>query len=816
MPLPKRYAAQEAEPDLIESWDQSGVYQFDRSSTEPMYSIDTPPPTVSGHLHLGHVYSYSHADFIARFRRMLGYNVLYPIGYDDNGLPTEKLVEKQLGKKAAAIGRTEFTAKCMEVGEQAEHEYRALWRRLGLSFDWRYTYRTIDPASRRTAQYAFIRLYEKDLLYRQKAPTIWCPQCQTAIAQAEVSDLELSAAFVTLAFHVDDRVLPIATTRPELLCATVAVFVHPADERWRGLIGRQARVPLYDRDVDIIGDETVDPEKGTGVVMCCTFGDTTDIEWWRTYELPYLEAIDRQGKMTALGGAFAGLPVVQARKQIIDVLTQKGSALDTKPIVHTVRVHERDDVPVEYRVSDQWFVRVLDHRAKLLEAGATVRWHPEHMEVRYREWVENLNWDWGISRQRYFGVPIPVWYCQSCGEVTVASLEHLPVDPTAQTPPPCRQCGGQEFHPDHDVLDTWFTSSLSPAIVGRWLEDPALFNMITPMSVRPQAHEIIRTWAFYTIVQSVYHFDRIPWSEALISGWGLAPQGLAKISKSRGGGPLPPLEMIERFSADAVRYWAASTGPGKDAVISEEKIGLGVKLVTKLWNVARFSEPFLAADAQQGTPNLSPVDRWLLTRIDKLVEHVTDLMMNYEYAAAKSEIELFFWRDLADNYLELAKARLYDSSHPQSSGASYTLRYALLTTLKLFAPFLPFATDRIYRELFANDAPSLHRSSWPQPRPDLRDDTAEAFGEVVVELATAVRRFKSTERIALGTELPVLQVVPSSADMEELLQQSIADLRSVTRARTIELVPQINRGLLVIHETPIIAVVPAGEPSGNP
>jgi valyl-tRNA synthetase len=786
--LPKRYNPELAEPRLQAYWQESGIYHFSPENAGPVYSIDTPPPTVSGHLHLGHVYSYSHTDFIARFWRMNGYNIFYPMGYDDNGLPTERLVEK-----------------CLEISAKAEADYQALWQRLGLSIDWRYSYRTIDDLSRRTSQLSFLDLYRKGLVYRQEAPTIWCPECSTAIAQAELNDLERASLFYTLAFKLeDDQTLAIATTRPELLPACVAVFVHPNDARFKHLVGQSVRAPYFEQSVPILEDPGADPEKGTGVVMCCTFGDTADVTWWYTHELPLRVAVDRAGRMTELAAEFADLPVDIARRHIVAALKAGGLLLDQRSIDQSVRVHERCDTPVEYVVTKQWFIRVLDFKDDLLKAGAQVNWHPQHMQTRYREWVENLNWDWCISRQRYHGVAFPVWYCEACDAVILANESELPVDPREQSPQrPC-ECGSTSFKPEDDVMDTWATSSLSPQIVGGWLSDPALYERVFPFSLRPQAHEIIRTWAFYTIVKSRYHFDALPWTDVAISGWGLAPEGMGKISKSRGGGPMSPLEMIELYSADAVRYWAASTGPGKDAIISEEKVQLGAKLVTKLWNVARFSQRFLAGYASapvidEMISHLSPADRWILARTQSLIRRVTELFQGYDYAAAKSETEMFFWRDLADNYLEMAKVRLYGDPSEAQAGAQHTLYHVLLTTLKLFAPFLPYATEEIYQHIYrSNDAASIHLSLWPTPTTRFEDDAAEAFGDTLVAIATAVRRYKSEHNLSLGTEIALLQLVTDNGQLSDLLCAAIPDIRSITRAQQIKVGPPVDETLEVV------------------
>lgn len=807
---PKRYVPDTAEPQLAETWQQSGVYQFDPTSDAPVFSIDTPPPTVSGFLHLGHVYSYSHADFIARFWRMNGHNVFYPMGYDDNGLPTERLVERRYKITAEQVGRAAFIEKCLDVSREIEVDYERLWQRLGLSIDWRYTYSTIGDLSRRTSQQSFVDLFHKDLVYQRTAPTIWCPTCRTAIAQAEENDLERTSEFVNLAFTLDTGVtLEVATTRPELLPACVAVLVHPDDKRYQDLAGHTVTVPLFGQQVPLLQDAGADPEKGTGAVMCCTFGDTKDVEWWYTHDLPLKMAINPDGSMSALAEAFEGMSISDARKAVKERLTAQGLLLSRRPVEQSVRVHERCDTPVEYMVTKQWFARVLDNREQFLQAGERIDWHPPQMQSRYRDWVANLNWDWTLSRQRFYGVPFPVWYCSHCDEVMVAEPDELPVDPMQTQPTrPC-SCGSTDFLPDEDVMDTWATSSLSPQIVGQWLQDPELYARVFPFSMRPQAHEIIRTWAFYTIVKSQYHFDELPWHNVLISGWGLAPEGAGKISKSRGGGPMPPLEMIERYSADAARYWAASAGPGKDAIISEEKIGAGAKLVTKLWNVAGFSKRFLEGYRPSADlPALSPADRWILSRLQRLIGTATRAFENYDYAVAKNETENFFWSDLADNYLEMAKKRLYDADNPGHEAACYTLYRTLLGTISLFAPIMPFVTETIYRDLFSEieGIASLHRAPWPRVDESLISDAYEAAGNGLVDVATAVRRYKSDHSLSLGIELERLLVATQDRGMAEIFAHAADDISSVTRARVVQTAAALDGDLEVIQSEGIVQV----------
>jgi valyl-tRNA synthetase len=870
MSLPKRYQPDTTEPQLEALWQAAGLYHFDPQRGGPVYSIDTPPPTVSGYLHLGHVYSYSQTDFMARFWRMNGCNVYYPMGYDDNGLPTERLVEKRLGIRAAEVGRQAFIEKCLEVSVEAEQEYQELWQRLGLSIDWRYTYRTIDTLSRRTSQLSFIDLYQKGLAYRRQAPSIWCPECHTAIAEAEMNDLERETVFYTLAFELGGGgTVPIATTRPELLPACVAVFVHPDDKRFASLVGQQVTVPLFGQQVTILQDKAADPEKGAGVVMCCTFGDATDVQWWYTHHLPLVEAIGRDGRMTAAAREFAGLETGQARRQIIQALDECGLLLDRRPTPQSVRVHERCDTPVEHIVTQQWFVRVLDFKRELLEAGDKITWHPPHMQARYRDWIQGLKWDWCISRQRYYGVPFPVWYCAACGEIILAAAAQLPVEPFEHQPDaPCPQCGGTSFAPEQDVMDTWATSSLTPQIVGQWLGDPELYRRVFPFSLRPQAHEIIRTWAFYTIAKSHHHFGALPWKEVAISGWGLAPEGAGKISKSKGGGPVAPMAMIEKYSADAVRYWAASTSFGKDSVISEDKVQAGAKLVTKLWNVAQFSQRFLEGYAPpalkrraerakgdespsisllqqalpyqpgdsspgQAAPTLSLADRWILSHTQRLIRHTTELYRDYEYATAKSEIEAFFWQNLTDNYLEMIKLRLYEGAPEQADGARWTLHHVFLAVLKLLAPILPYVTEEIYRHLFVPtpassvaaglvpaSAPatpaaaglvltqSIHLSHWPTPDESLEDDWSESVGERLIEIATGVRRFKTEHGLALGSKIERLQVTVQDAALAQALRASVSDIMSITRADQVEISEQAGTSSLVIEIEGVIAVAP--------
>ena len=795
--LPNRYDFREAEPRLARFWELNNVYGYDPAGLGQHFTIDTPPLTVSGQLHIGHCYSYTQADVIARYRRMRGDHVYYPMGFDDNGLATERFVEKTIKHKATEIGRDAFINACLELTQQTEGRFETLWRRLSLSVDWRYRYSSISHEARRVSQWSFIQLYQQGLTYTQFAPTLWCPECQTAIAQAEVNDAKLPTLFTTLAFRLPDGgSLPIATTRPELLPACVSIFVHPDDPRYRHLIGKTARIDSGafsgspELAVPILADELADPSRGSGAVMCCTFGDSTDVRWWHTHHLPLRAAIGRDGHMTDLAGSYAGLPVQQARRRILTYLEETGQIISEETIEHDVGTHERCGTPIEYLHTRQWFIRVLDQKERLLEAGRKIRWHPEHMRIRYEHWVEHLQWDWCISRQRYFGVPFPAWICRACGETMLASLEQLPVDPQTTQPLVACACGSTDFEPEPDVMDTWATSSCTPMIIGRWIDDPAWFAQHFPASLRPQAHDIIRTWAFYTIVKSLYHTNDIPWREVMISGHGLSADR-RKLSKSKEHNEVGPMEIMEKESADALRYWATTGRTGADSPLSPENIATGRRLVTKLWNASRFAESRLARFTNGAHPAvLLPTDRWLLSRLARTIAGATAELDRYEYTAARAEIDRFFWSDLCDNYLELAKARLYSEAGAAHYAAQWTLYQALLSVLKLLAPFLPYITEEIYQGLFRqwDGASSIHLARWPSQQPEWIDTEAEAIGETLLELLRQVRRYKAERGQSVGAELASLRISGHLQPAQRAsLEMAMVDLKSATRAKQIVL-----------------------------
>jgi valyl-tRNA synthetase len=801
--LEGRYDFRTAEPRLQQQWASDGIYQFDPAVTGPVYTVDTPPPTVSGRIHIGHVYSYTQADVMIRYHRMQGKHVLYPFGFDDNGLPTERFTEQVRGIKAQEVGRRAFIEACLELSEQVEGQFERFWKRLGLSVDWRLKYSTIDPRSRRISQLGFIDLYSKDQVYRAEEPSLWCPECQTGVAQAEIDDkVGVKTRFTTIPFFTADGTeLPIATTRPELLAACVAVMVNPNDRRYQAFIGQQVRTPIFGQAVPVIADDKADQEKGTGAVMCCTFGDVTDVYWWRTHSLPLRIAITRDGRLNELAGAYAGLRIRAARTKILEDLAAQGLVRDQRDIEHTVGVHERCQTEIEYLVISQWFVKVLENKALFLDAGRRMRWFPEYMRGRYESWIEGLNWDWNLSRQRYYGVPFPTWYCGTCRTPIMARPEDLPIDPQEVGPPvtACPSCGGTHFEPDTDVMDTWATSSLTPEICGTLLEPLGVSAEefaanYRPMTLRPNAHDIIRTWDFYTTVRSLYQRGDIPWTDVLISGHALDPAG-KKISKSRLSAAEDPSSTLEQFSADAIRYWATTVRTGGDTLLNDDTIKNGNRLVTKLWNAAKLGLAHLDDYTPPTTPpaSLNATDRWILARLHETIRRATRAMDEYEFATAKGEVERFFWADFADNYLELVKFRLYGGEAPDEDGsaranAQYVLYHTLKSVIGMLAPFLPHITDEIYRLGFGelDGHASVHVSNWPVALDGWQSEVALRQGRNVLGVTEEVRKWKSERQLGMSAPLKVVRIEVEPAAAQALAGASL-DLRSVTRASEIEI-----------------------------
>jgi len=784
----KNYDSKACEAKWQNAWIDWGVYSFDPESNKPIYSIDTPPPTVSGKMHIGHAFSYSQMDILVRYKRMKGFNIFFPFGTDDNGLPTERLVEREKKVKGTRMPRREFQKICLEYLKENTPAFIADWKSIGMSCDWSIHYSTINDHCQRISQKSFIDLYKAGREYRKNAPSIWCPECATAIAQVELQDMEIQSSFNDLVFESSEGAkLLIATTRPELLPACVAVFANPADERYKKLFGKKVKVPLFGQEVTILADPRADPEKGTGLVMCCTFGDQTDIEWYKAHNLPNKVAITADGRMTDLCGEFAGLKIKEARKAIIDRLKEKGLLVSQKPISHMVNVHERCKTEIEILETPQWFIKYLDLREDFLKAGDELVWHPAHMKNRLDNWIKGLQWDWCISRQRYFGVPFPVWYCKKCGEVILASDSQLPVDPLEDKPVgACPKCKSTEFVPEKDVLDTWATSSLTPRITVELFKDKPVYKKLFPMSLRPQAHDIISFWLFNTLVKSRLHFGVNPWKEIAVSGWALDPKG-RKMSKSLGN-VVDPRVVLAKFPADAVRYWAAGSKLGDDMPYQEKDLVTGNKTVTKLWNAAKFSSMHLADFDGKKPAKLDLYDKAMLSRVARLVKECTTGFEDYEYHRAKLAVDTFFWHDLCDDYLEVVKDRMYNGGTRGSESrksAQYTLYTSLLTCLKIFAPIMPHITEEVYQSYFLGKEKdkSIHTASWPVVDEKSIDPNAEKAWDLVSYAVSHARKAKSEQNVSLKTPIKklVLRAKITPAEFEAVK----ADIVAATCAESI-------------------------------
>ncbi|GIH28196.1 valine--tRNA ligase [Acrocarpospora phusangensis] len=808
IPPPERPSLDGLETVWVARWEADGTYRFDRTRTrEQIYSIDTPPPTVSGSLHVGHVFSYTHTDLIARYKRMRGREVFYPMGWDDNGLPTERRVQNHFGvrcdpsvpydpefappdkpgKQQVPISRRNFIELCERLTVEDEKAFEALWRRLGLSVDWSHTYATIDDNARAASQRAFLRNLARGEAYLAEAPTLWDVTFRTAVAQAELEDRDWPGAFHRIGFHLTpeqqaqgfaERVW-IETTRPELIPACVALVAHPDDERYRPLFGSTVRTPVFGVEVPVLAHHLAEPDKGSGIAMICTFGDVTDVTWWRELDLPTRAIIGWDGRLMAEAPEgvpaepykeLAGKTAHSARERLVQMLRETGD-LDGEPrgVHRPVKFYEKGDRPLEIVTTRQWYVRNGGRdeklRWQLLDRGKELTWHPAHMRVRYDNWVTGLNGDWLISRQRFFGVPIPVWYqLDSEGEpiyeAPITPPESmLPVDPSSDAPPgfsEARRGQPYGFAGDPDVMDTWATSSLTPQIAAGWERDEDLFQRVFPMDLRPQAHEIIRTWLFSTVLRAHQEHGTLPWAHAAISGWILDPDR-KKMSKSVGN-VITPMGLLEEYGSDAVRYWAANGRSGTDTTFDTGQIKIGRRLAIKILNAAKFILGF----GEQDGPVTAPVDLSMLAALDVLVGEATDAFEAYDYTRALERTERFFWQ-FCDDYLELVKARAYEGD----ASAVAALRHALDVLLRLFAPFLPFVAEEVWSWWRPG---SVHRADWPAPA---GRDGDPAVLEAVAEVLRQVRKAKSGAKLSMRAEIARLEVTGAEAELVRLAQDDL-------------------------------------------
>jgi valyl-tRNA synthetase len=832
--VPERPALDGLEAKWSAEWEREGTYRFDRAaSRERVFAIDTPPPTVSGSLHVGHVFSYTHTDAVARYQRMRGKAVFYPMGWDDNGLPTERRVQNHFGvrcdpsvpydpdfvapgeggrgsdpKEPVPVSRPNFVELCLTLTESDEQAFEALWRTLGLSVDWSMTYTTIGKLAQRISQRSFLGLLARGQAYQLQAPTLWDVDFQTAVAQAELEDRERPGAMHRVRFTpINDGPHPpealIDTTRPELIPACVALLAHPDDPRHRELVGGEALTPLFGTRVPVLAHPLVEQDKGTGLVMVCTFGDLTDVTWWRELSLQVRSVLGPDGRLTevtwgepgwesvdpararASYGELQGRTINQARKRIVELLAESGDLTgEPAPVTRAVKFYEKGERPVEIITSRQWFIRTIEHREKLIERGRELKWHPPYMRARFEDWVNGLNGDWNISRQRFFGVPFPIWYPVDESGVVLhdqpiaASEEQLPVDPSTDVPEsfqPGQRDQPNGFTGDPDVMDTWATSSLTPQIAGQAGEDPELFAKVFPMDVRPQAHDIIRTWLFTTILRSQLDYGELPWRTAAISGWVLDPDR-KKMSKSKGN-VVTPMHLLEEHGADAVRYWAASGRPGTDTAFDAQQMKVGRRLAVKLLNASKFALADLPSPGEELT---HPLDRAMSARLAAVVEEATDSFEDYDYARALARVEELFWW-FCDYYLELVKGRRYDPDPEASASVSLALRSSLSVFQRLFAPFLPFVAEEVWSWWQEG---SVHRAPWPEA------------GKLLAVAATGRVGLDSNERerenVALGITADVLREVRKAKSQAQVKMR--APVRRVVVRDTAERLAALELG----------------------
>ena len=782
MELPNKYDAQSSEEKWQKYWEDNKIYKFDPKTKKEIFSIDTPPPTVSGKMHIGHARSYSQQDFVARYKRMKGFELFFPFGTDDNGLPTEKLIEKTKKVKATKMDRDEFIKLCLKtLDEELRPEYLSDWKRIGFSADFNIFYSTINEKSRKISQKAFLDLVKKERVYRKASPVIWDPVMETALSQVEVVDKEVKSTFNDIAFKKENGdIVKIATTRPELLCACVAVFVHPDDERYKDLVGNELIVPYYHFKVPVLADERANPEKGTGVVMCCTFGDQTDIEWFKAHNLPLKKGILKNGTMSELAGDLAGLKIKEAREKIIESMKKSGELLAQKDITHVVNVGERSDAEIEFLNSEQWFIKYLDLKDEFVKRGNELNWFPEHMKNRYTNWIEGLQWDWCISRQRFFGVPFPVWYDKKTGEPVYADEDQLPVDPLKDLP---KGYTREQVIADKDVMDTWATSSLSPHLAADLFEDHPVYKKIYPMSLRPQAHDIITFWLFNTVVRSHLHDNVLPWKDTIISGWALDPNG-KKMSKSKGN-TITPQEKIKQFCGDALRYWAASAKLGEDVPTQDRDFQNGQKLVTKIFNASKLVLMHLEDYKDEKPEKLEIFDEWILGKFNKTIQEATEGFERYEYSKARWATDMFFWQDFCDNYLEVVKDRLYNPDSRGKNGrisAQFALKRILKGILKLYAPIVPYITEEVYSWRFSqeDDMKSIHISKWPKCDEVMLDVDIESSGDQAIAIIQEARKFKAQKQLSMKAELETIKV-----KTDKDLSKFVDDLKATTKAKDI-------------------------------
>ncbi|MBD3227783.1 MAG: valine--tRNA ligase [Candidatus Lokiarchaeota archaeon] len=766
--LPKRYDFQSIEKKWIKKWKQLGVYKFSINEPGSIYSIDTPPPFTSGTLHMGHILNHTWIDIAARFHRMIGDNVYFPQGFDCHGLPTELKVEKEFG--VSKDNQKLFLEKCWEWTRYAIKKMKKQFDQIGYSTDWNYTYRTMDKEYKRIVQKSLLYFYERKWLYRKKHPVHWCTNCQTALAKQEVGYIDKTGKlwYIKLPLADDtEKTYTIATTRPEMLPACVAVLYNPDDSKYTGLNEKKIKLPLFDREIPIISDRRVDMEFGTGLVYLCTYGDEQDIEWQEEYDLPVITIISKDGKMTDEAGKYKDKSIEEARKEIVKDLDEQGFLEKVEEMEHRVIAHtERSacKMPIEYLPIKQWFISVRPFKKEIIDAAKKMNWYPEKMIIRLLDWTNSLDWDWVISRQRVFGTPIPFWICKDCDQEIPAKEEDLPINPILEDPPfiECPNCKGKNLEPVVDVCDCWVDSSVTPLIITKWMSDEDFFKKSYPTTMRPQGYEIIRTWAFYTIFRCLKLTNEKPFKDIMLNGMVGGPDG-RKMSKSYGN-VVQPEDALDPYGADAVRQWASMGTLGDDYPYTDKEMQYSSRFLNKLWNACRFANMHLKKvnieKIDEDTLDFNYIDKWILSELNKLIVEIRNNFEQYNFHAGLSMFRKFFWHKFCDNYLESVKHRIYiEEKNKDKITAIYVLFNIVLNSLKLFAPIAPFITDEIHEYLFKEytKKDSIHECQWPQIKWKIKDNEKEK-GEIIIDVISEIRSDKSAHSIPLNKEIPLAYI----------------------------------------------------------
>lgn len=779
--MEKTFNPKEIETKILKFWEDNKFFRFDRESTKPSFCIDTPPPFTSGVPHMGHVLWWTWNDAIARYKRMRGFNVLLPQGWDCHGLPTELKVEENF--KVKKSDKEKFLEFCKMWTEDSIKKMKSKMVEMGYSSDWSFEYSTNDKDYMAFVQKTLINLFYKGLLKRVEHPVMWCIECGTTLAKAEVGYRERQGVLYDIKIPVEDEHIVISTTRPEFMPACVAIFVHPADDRYKRFIGKKATLPIFDREVPILANEEVDKTFGTGVVYLCTYGDESDIRWQKKFNLPSMNILTEEGKLNENADILKGLSIEDARTKIIEELGKLGLIENEMKFKHNVLCHtERAgcETPIEFLIKRQWAIETMKFSKDMLEMSKSIEWYPDYMQKRLANWVESMDWDWIISRQRVFGTPIPFWYCESCERVFVPEPEELPVNPSVQTMDKKCECGGNIIG-ETDICDGWIDSSISPLIIsGYWKKDYELFKKLYPNDLRQQGHDIIRTWAYYTMLRCSLETLVKPWKKILVNGMILGPDG-REMHKSIGNVVMPD-DVLSKQGADTIRGGLIMMGAfGNDIPFAWKDMNFTYKFLTKLWNIFRFSSDYIIKNENK---QLTLMDFWILTKLQNVIETVTKHFENFEFAEAFETLHTFIWHDLADNYLEMIKYRLFEDKAKEA--VITTLYELLLSTTKMLAPIIPFITEELWQNFFmkCEDEISIHVSPWPTVKESFMDKDSEEIGDMAVAIISSIRQYKNKRGLALNS--PVEQLTVECDDkLKKRLERIFEDIKGTVKVKSV-------------------------------